>query len=126
MKHPLIEEAARKLRESTKRTHARVTFAAHDMNAFAHLGDITVEQWQAAPEGPQDADAYNSVILDLMQDEDTMRDEKFVTVETAAELLGWPAAEFIQRGRQAVAQVLDEERAMLRARYRDILWRKTA
>jgi hypothetical protein len=90
-------------------TFARITFAAHDMNAFAELGRITPEQWRTACPGPQNIDAYNSVMLDLMRDEHTIEDEKFVQPETVAALLNWPVAEVIQRGRQAVARQLDEE-----------------
>lgn len=95
-------------------TFARITFAAHDMNAFAELGRITVEQWHAARTGPQNLDADNSVMLDLMGDEDTIEDEKFIHAETAAALLNCPVAEVIQRGRQAVAQQLDEDSERLR------------
>lgn len=102
------------------RSYARVTFAAHDMNAFAELGRITVKQWHAAAAGPQDLDDYNSVMLDLMRDEWTIADEKFVTAETVAALLDWPVAEVVQRGRQAVAQVLDEDREYLASRRREI------
>jgi hypothetical protein len=109
MTYPLIAEAARKLQA----TYARVTFAAHDMNAFAELGRITVDQWHAATAEPQNLDYDNSVILDLMQDEWTIADEKFVSAETVAALLGWPVAEVTQRGRQAVARQLDEEREYL-------------
>ena len=126
MTHPLIAEAARKFRASTRRTHGRVTFAAHDMNAFAELGRITVDQWHAATAGPQNLDADNSVMLDLMQDEWTIADEKFVTAETVAALLGWPVAEVTQRGRQAVAQQLDEDGEYLAARWREINRRSAA
>lgn len=124
--HPIVAEAARKYRASTRRTHARVTFAAHDMNAFAELGRITVEQWHAAGAGPQNLDAYNSVMLDLMSDEWTISDEKFVTAETVAALLDWPVAEVTQRGRQAVAQGLDEDREYLASHWRAIQRRATA
>ena len=119
--HPLITEAVRKLR--ARPSFARVTFAAHDMNAFAELGRITVEQWLDAPAGPQDLDDYNSVMLDLMRDEWTIEDEKFVSAETVAVLLGWPVAEVTQRGRQAGAQGLDEDREYLASRRRDIYHR---
>lgn len=108
------------------RSFARVTFAAHDMNAFAELGRITVEQWRDAPEGPQNLDSYNSVMLDLMIEEWSMTNEKFVTAETAAALLGWPVAEVIQRGRQAVARQLDEDREYLASRRRNIYRRIAA
>lgn len=96
--------------------HARVTFAAHDMNGFAELGRITVAQFHAAPEGPQTVTPDNSVILDLMRDEDTLEDEKFVTVETAGALLGWPPETVVSRGRQVLAQILDEDAEYLRTR----------
>lgn len=100
-------------------TFAGITFAAHDMNAFAELGRITVEQWEAAHDiGPQDPDAYNALLLDLMADEDTMTDEKVVSVATVAALLNWPVDEVIQRGRQAVAQQLDADSEFLRSRGR--------
>jgi len=96
--------------------HARITFAAHDMNAFADLGRITVEQWHAAHDiGPGDPDAYNTLLLDLMADEDTMTDEKVVSVAAVAALLNWPVAEVIQRGRQAVARQLDADNERMRA-----------
>lgn len=105
---------------------ARVTFASHDMNAFAELGRITIAQYRSASEGPQNVDPSNSIILDLMRDEHTIAAEKFVTAETAAALLGWEPAETISRGRQAVAQVLDEEAEYLRSRRREIYRRVAA
>lgn len=103
--------------------YGKVTFAAHDMNAFAEIGRITVEQWHAATEGPQNLDPENSVILDLMRDQHTLVGEKFVTAEVVAKLLDWPLAEVIQRGRQAVARRLDEDREYLASRRREI-WRR--
>lgn len=106
--------------------HARVTFAAHDMNAFAELGQITVAQWHAAPTGPDTVSKDNSIILDLMRGEYDMVDEKFVTPETAGVLLGWPAEQVVSRGRQAVAQGLDEDAEYLRSRRRDVYRRIAA
>lgn len=100
--------------------HVRITFAAHDMNAFAELGRIAVDQYRLAPAGPQNVTPDNSIMLDLMRDEWTIADEKFITAETAAALIGCPVEEVIPRGRQAVARGLDEDREYLRSRRKDI------
>src|SRR3546814_5394279 len=82
-----------------KPTHAVVSFGAHDMNCVGALGTVTVAQYHAAPEGPRDIDENNSVILDLWAGEGVI-DDKSISLETAAALLGWPVEGFIQRGRQ--------------------------
>lgn len=91
----------------TNATHAVVTLVIRDMDGFAPLGKITVAQYEAAPEGPRDVDANHGLVLDLWSREGHF-DDKWVSLETAAGLLGWPADTLIQRGRQILAQINDE------------------
>lgn len=92
-------------------THAVVTLAIRDLDdgGFVDLGTITLAQYDAAPAIEPDRDADNQCILDLWCEEGTIG-EKFVTVETAAALIDWPADQIIQRGRQKLARINDEVR----------------
>ncbi len=100
------------------RTHAVATLAVHDMNGFATLGPVTLAQYDAAPEVPQTPTEDHSFILDLWDSQGTIG-EKFVSLETMAGILGWPAAELIQRGRQMLAQDEDEAHEELERRARN-------
>ena len=99
-----------------KPTHAIVTAAIHDMNGFAELGQITVAEYETAEEGPDlNETADICYLLDLHARYDT-EDNKHVTVETVASLIGWPVEEIAQRARQRLAQINDEDEEYLRAR----------
>lgn len=102
-----------------KERYAVVTFADHEQNGFAGLGRITEAQFRAAPVGPDDPNADHAFILDLWESDVVgwdvgVVDDKIVTKETAAAVLGWPVAEIVQRGRQAVAAAGDEFREIYR------------
>ncbi len=84
--------------------YAVVTVACHDMNGFANLGRITIEQYHAAPAGPQDVDEHHSITLDRW-DKSGHVDDKFVSVETAAELLGIGTQAVIPFGRARLEEI---------------------
>lgn len=96
----------------TDPTHAIVTAVIHDMNGFADLGQITVEQYDAAAAAP-DRNQIDDfcLILDLWDDSGCI-DGKGVSAETAAALLGWTPAEIEQRARQRLACIEDEFAAL--------------
>ena len=97
-------------------THAIVTAAIHDMNGFAELGQITVEEYEAAETYfACDATGDFDLLLDLWTKEGHTED-KYVSKETAAGLLNWETAEIEQRARQMLAQINDEDDEYCRAR----------
>lgn len=94
--------------------YAEVTAAIHDMNGFADLGEISVEEYRAAEtfEWPDTADV--NYILDLCRNNGDRLDEKLVSRETAAALLGADPATLDQKARQRLAFINDEASAHLR------------
>src|SRR3546814_13337226 len=100
--------------------HAVFYGGARDVNGVGVQGTVHVEWYHAAPGGTRDIDENNNGILDVWAGECGI-DDKSISLETAAALLGWPVGGFIQRGRQKAAQdedELDEELERLIARRR--------
>jgi hypothetical protein len=97
--------------------HVQVTIAIHDMNGFAPLAEkLPASLFDKTTAGKGDVNGDHTLILDLFEDDYTHLDEKIIDLDTAAEILGWPAETTIQRGRQILAQINDEDAAMLHAR----------
>ncbi len=98
--------------------YAKVTAGIHDMNGFADLGKISVEQYEAAetfgwPDGEE-----VTYILDLYEGEHSIIDDKTVSRETAAALIGADLATIDQKARQMLAEINDEYAAYVASRAR--------
>jgi hypothetical protein len=94
-------------------THAIITAAIHDMNGFADLGQITVEEYETAETAPDPNQADDFCLLLDLWDETGHIADKYVSMDTVASLLGWPVGEIEQRSRQRLAQINDEYRKYL-------------
>lgn len=88
-------------------THAIVTGAIHDMNGFAPLGMITVEQYSDAESVPDRNQTDDFCLLLDLWDGADMIDNKHVSGETVAALLGLDVNEIEQRARQKLAEIND-------------------
>lgn len=99
-----------------KPLYAEITAAIHDMNGFAPLGRITVEQYEAAEEIPKPADDVQVVYLLDLWDKDGTFDDKIVSRETAAALAGLDPLAIEQVARQRLAQINDEDSEYMKQR----------
>jgi len=102
---------------SYRPTHAEVTAVVHDMGdigGFVNLGRISVAEYHAAQPHEWAADAPLTYILDLWDRSGHIQDKE-VSRETAAAMLGAGSAMLDQAARQMLAQINDEDAEHVRA-----------
>lgn len=83
-----------------------ITFCDEANNGFVTLGGAAWNdpqewnrQWSAIPASPRGSNDPSMLVADKIDESDDQVDEKFITSETAEQLLGRPLDELIAEGR---------------------------
>jgi len=87
----------------------QITAAIHDMNGFGEVGGLLEIDFDSIPEGglPDGLSQQYYLTADRVDRDWNILDERAISLETAAELTGIPAAEVLQRARQHLAYTND-------------------
>ncbi|WP_304526804.1 hypothetical protein [Halomonas sp. I5-271120] len=97
-----------------------ITFCDEENNGFVTLGgaawndqDEWNRQWSAIPASPCGSDDPSMLVADKIDESDDRVDERFITADTAEQLLGRPLDELIAEGRAktplTLGQLLQQE-----------------